>query len=159
MKSLTEWIGAALLMPAMSVPLAAQQPHEAMALMREDSLFDAATAAHGIEGWVASFAPNGSMLSDTTAPTTGTAAIRDAMAGFFADSSASLRWKPTSGGMLLAGKVGYTIGTYERRRRNSAGVLMRATGRYTTVWMKQPDHSWKIILDTGAADGPPEEVR
>ncbi len=150
----------ALLLAATSLPLVAQQTSsDASMLMRQDSVFDAATAARGVDGWTAFFAPNGSMVSDTTTPTTGVVAIREAMAGFFADPSASLRWTPTSGGMLLAGKVGYTVGTFERRRRNPAGVMTRATGHYTTIWMKQPDGSWKIILDTGAADGPPVELR
>ena len=42
---------------------------EAELLMRLDREFDKATAEKGVDGWVAYFAPNGSMLSDTSKPT------------------------------------------------------------------------------------------
>ena len=36
---------------------------------------------------------------------------------------------------------------------------MKSTGTYSTTWMKQPDGSWKIVLDTGNPDGPPVEIK
>lgn len=132
---------------------------EAEHLMSLDRQFDKATAEKGIEGWVAHFASNGSMLGDTSQPVTGHEAIRKAMEPAFSDPSSSLRWQPTRAKMMIPGVVGYTVGRYERKRKNKEGKMMVQSGSYTSVWRKQPDGSWKIILDTGAPDGPPLESK
>ena len=134
-------------------------PDEAPLLMQLDRDFDNATALKGLAGWIAYFAPNGSMLSDTNKPITGADEIRKAMEGAFIDSSFSLRWHPVKAEMMMPGVLGFTIGRWERSRRNKEGKLMRSTGSYTTVWKKQPDGAWKIVLDTGNQDGPAKEIK
>jgi ketosteroid isomerase-like protein len=37
--------------------------------------------------------------------------------------------------------------------------LINWSGTYSTTWKKQPDGSWKIILDTGSPDGPAVVVK
>jgi ketosteroid isomerase-like protein len=132
---------------------------ESMLLMQLDREFDKATAEKGIDGWVPYFAPNGSMLSDTSAPTLGPAAIRAEMGPVFKDSTFTLRWHPTKGEMMIPGVIGYTVGRWERIRKNKEGKWMKSTGTYSTTWKKQPDSSWKIVLDSGVSDGPPVELR
>jgi len=132
---------------------------EASLLMQLDRDFDKVTAEKGIDGWVQYFAPNGSMLSDTSKPITGYMEIHDAMAPSFLDPSFSLRWHPTEAEMMIPGTIGYTVGRYERLQKNKDGKLMKSTGSYTTIWKKQPDNSWKIVLDTGNSDGSPVEIK
>ena len=132
---------------------------EAALLMQLDREFDIATAQKGVDGWVAFFAPNGSMLSDTSTPTTGPSAIRAEMEPVFKDSTFTLRWHPIKADMMLPGVIGYTVGRWERIRKNKSGKWMKATGSYSTTWKKQPDGSWKIVLDSGIADGPPVEMK
>jgi len=132
---------------------------EASLLMQLDHDFDKATAEKGIDGWVAYFAPNGSMLSDTSKPTTGLVEIRAQMEPIFKDSTLTLRWHPTKGEMMIPGVIGYTVGRWERMWRNKEGKWMKSTGTYSTTWKKQPDSSWKIILDSGVSDGSPVEVK
>jgi ketosteroid isomerase-like protein len=134
--------------------LMAQTPNEEAAqLMQLDRDFDKATAAKGVDGWIAYFAPNGSMLSDTSQPTTGLAAIRRDMEPALSDKHFSLRWHPVKAEMMMPGVLGYTVGRWERIRKNPDGsILKKTTGTYTSVWKKQPDGSWKIVLDTGGPD-------
>jgi ketosteroid isomerase-like protein len=132
---------------------------EAALLMQLDRDFDKATTEKGVDGWVAFFAPNGSMLSYTSKPTTGFAEIRAAMKPAFDDSNFSLRWHPTKGEMMIPGVIGYTVGRWERIRMNKEGTWMKSTGTYSTTWKKQPDGSWKIVLDSGVSDGPPVEMK
>ena len=146
-----------LLMSA--ITFAQNIPDEASLLMQLDRDFDKATAEKGVDGWVMFFAPNGSMLGDTSQPTTGIAAIRAEMEPVFKDSSFSLRWHPTKGEMMIPGVIGFTVGRWERIRKNKEGKLMKSTGTYSTTWKKQPDGSWKIVLDSGSSDGPPVEIR
>jgi ketosteroid isomerase-like protein len=132
---------------------------EAKLLMQLDRDFDKATAEKGADGWVEYFAPNGSMLSDTSKPTTGLAEIRAAMEPVFKDSTFTLRWYPTKAEMMIPGVIGYTVGKWERIRKNKEGKWMKSTGMYSTTWKKQPDGSWKIVLDSGVSDGPPVELK
>jgi len=132
---------------------------EAKLLMQLDRDFDKATAERGVDGWVSYFAPNGSMLDDTTRPTLGPAEIRAEMESVFKDSTFSLRWHPTKAEMMIPGVIGYTVGRWERIRKNKAGKWMKSIGTYSTTWKKQPDGSWKIVLDSGVSDGPPVEMK
>jgi ketosteroid isomerase-like protein len=143
----------------MGVIQAQENIDEAALLLQLDRDFDKATAEKGVEGWVAYFAPNGSMLSDTTRPITGLEEIRKAMEPAFSDTSFSLRWQPIKAEVMIPGVIGYTIGRWERLRKNKQHKLMKSTGIYTSTWKKQPDGSWKIVLDTGNPDGPPKEVK
>ena len=141
------------------VALGQDKTDEAAVLMQLDRDFDKATAEKGVDGWVPYFAPNGSMLSDTSKPTTGPAEIRAEMAPVFKDSTFTLRWHPTKAEMMIPGVIGYTVGRWERIRKNKEGIWMKSTGTYSTTWKKQPDGSWKIVLDSGVSDGPPVEMK
>jgi ketosteroid isomerase-like protein len=72
--------------------------------------------------------------------------------------SFTLRWKPLHAEMMISGVVGYTRGSFERRRLNKDGAYTLQTGTYTTVWMKQPGGLWKAVLDTGNPDGTPQVI-
>ena len=132
---------------------------DAALLMQLDRDFDKATAEKGVNGWVAYFAPNGSMLGDTSKPTTGLAEIRAQMDPVFKDSTLTLRWHPTKGEMMIPGVIGYTVGRWERVWKNKEGKWIKSIGSYSTTWKKQPDGSWKIVLDSGVSDGPPVEIK
>lgn len=125
---------------------------EASLLMQLDRDFDKATSEKGVDGWITYFAPNGSMLGDTNKPITGLTEIRKAMEPAFKDSSYSLRWHPTKAEIMIPGVIGYTVGRYESLRKNKEGKLMKFTGSYSSIWKKQPDGSWKIVLDAGSPD-------
>ena len=139
--------------------LGQESKDDAKQLMQLDRDFDKATAEKGVEGWVAYFAPNGSMLSDTNKPTTGPAAIRVEMDPVFKDTTFTLRWSPVKADIMIPGVIGYTVGRWERIRMNKEGRWMKSTGTYSTTWKKQPDDSWKIVLDSGVSDGPPVELK
>lgn len=134
-----------------------EKKDEAELLMQFDKNFDIATAHKGVDGWISYFAPNGSMVGDTSPPVTGPVEIRKIMEPLFKDSTFSLRWKPTKSEILIPGMLGYTIGRFVRLK-NISGKQMKWTGSYTTLWMKQPDGTWKVVFDTGNADGPPREI-
>ena len=84
-----------LMIIPLTVALTQEKVDEGSLLMQLDRDFDKATAEKGVNGWVAYFAPNGSMLGDTSKPTTGLAEIRAQMDPVFKDSTLTLRWHPT----------------------------------------------------------------
>ena len=69
----------------------------------------------------------------------------------------NLEWRATSAQVAEAGDMGYTIGTYELTVEQD-GASMVTVGKYVTLWGKQADGSWKVVVDCFNADGPPTEA-
>jgi ketosteroid isomerase-like protein len=77
---------------------------------------------------------------------------RDAIATFYdkaLSSDASLSWTPV--GARASGEMGVTWGSYQLTMK---GQVVE-TGQYTTVWQRQADGAWQIVLDTGTPNPPP----
>ncbi|MEW5901253.1 MAG: nuclear transport factor 2 family protein [Acidobacteriota bacterium] len=71
-----------------------------------------------------------------------------------------LSWEPIYAEASRAGDLGYTTGPYEVKERNSPNPPS-GYGHYVSLWKKQPDGLWKVILDAGVrhsrpASGPGE---
>ena len=126
------------------------------ALMKADRDFDRVTAEKGIDGWVSFFAEDGMQLTPE-GNIKGHQAIRAYMGPAFARPGFSLRWKPTFADIADSGDLGYTTGTYESRGIDAQGNPVVRTGRYVSIWKKQKDGSWRVVLDTGAPDAPPRK--
>ncbi len=94
------------------------------------------------------FAEDGVMLGNGAAPVVGKVAI--ARAVHWSPDVYQLLWTPTDARMSPSGDMGYTWGHYEGRTINKSGAPLVSTGRYITVWRKQPDGQWKVVLDAGA---------
>jgi ketosteroid isomerase-like protein len=56
-----------------------------------------------------------------------------------------IQWKPDHGSVARSGDLGFTTGPVTRRgdSQPSAGQ----TGRYFTIWRRQPDGTWKYVID------------
>ncbi|NIN71901.1 MAG: DUF4440 domain-containing protein [Gemmatimonadetes bacterium] len=73
-----------------------------------------------------------------------------------ADVPGLLSWEPVVADVSAAGDLGYTTGPWEYRRDPAAEA--EAHGNYFTVWKKQPDGSWKAVIDHGISNPPPDSV-
>jgi ketosteroid isomerase-like protein len=51
--------------------------------------------------------------------------------------------------------LGYNYGRYESRRPGPEGKEIVRGGWFLTIWNKQPDGSWRYVMDNGAPDRPP----
>jgi ketosteroid isomerase-like protein len=122
---------------------------ERQALMQADRDFDKATAETGVEGWVSYFAEDGQMFPAGAEIVSGRAAIREAMAPAFKNPGFSLRWKPLGADVSRAGDLGYTYGTYVAKKPGPQGQAVERHGKYVSIWKKQADGSWKIVVDIG----------
>jgi ketosteroid isomerase-like protein len=49
-----------------------------------------------------------------------------------------------------SGDMGYTWGHFDGRSKDAGGNPVVTSGRYMTIWRKQPDGNWKVVLDAGA---------
>jgi ketosteroid isomerase-like protein len=56
--------------------------------------------------------------------------------------------------MSPAGDMGYTWGHYEGHAKDKSGNAVTTSGRYMTIWRKQPDGQWKVALDSSSEEPP-----
>lgn len=64
----------------------------------------------------------------------------------------TLNWAPIYGDISQAGDLGYTTGPYTVEDRSPAKRPTRH-GMYSSVWKKQADGNWKVVLDLGIQVG------
>jgi len=118
-------------------------------LMELDRQFDRDTSVEGVKAWVSYFAHDGIMVISQGEDIKGKEAIQQYMDRIFSLPGFSLRWEPIDASISEDGSLGYTYGKYVRKYVDDKGTEVTSTGKYTTVWQKQRDTSWEIILDIG----------
>jgi ketosteroid isomerase-like protein len=128
---------------------------EQKVLLELDRDFDKATVEKGVDGWVSYFAEDGAMFPAGGEIVTGKTSIRELMAPVFATPGTSLRWEPLGAQVSRAGDLGYTYGKYVSKAIDPEGKPVTRYGKYVTIWKKQTDGSWKVVMDVGNASPPP----
>ena len=71
--------------------------------------------------------------------------------GFLDEKENQLTWAPVGADIADSGDLGYTYGTFEFRSKDKEGKPSAEHGKYTSIWKKQKDGSWKVVLDMGNA--------
>jgi ketosteroid isomerase-like protein len=71
------------------------------------------------------------------------------------DNPTLLTWEPETAEISTAADLGYTSGPYEVRKSRDENEPS-GYGHYVTIWKKQPDKAWKVILDIGISHDRPE---
>lgn len=94
------------------------------------------------------FADDGVALGNGQAPVVGKVAIAKSAA--WDPKVYQLTWTPTDAVLGPSGDIGYTWGHFEGHSKDANGNPVTTTGRYITIWRKQPDGNWKVVLDAGA---------
>lgn len=103
--------------------------------------------------WASYFTEDGSGLYPGTATLNGKAAIRAAMAPLMADPNFSTTFISTRAVASKGGDMVYSQGTYVMTMTDpKTKQTVTDKGKYLTVYMKQPDGSWKAVADTFNSD-------
>lgn len=124
-----------------------------MLLFDLETQFQKDVAARGGPGFAGWFAPDGVLLGNGAAPLIGRVAIEKSTT--WSPKDYQLTWTPTDAAMGPSGDIGYTWSHYEGHSKDANGNPVVISGRFITIWRKEPDGSWKIALDAGANE-PPE---
>jgi ketosteroid isomerase-like protein len=66
----------------------------------------------------------------------------------------SLTWSALFTDVSDDGTLGYNWGRYELRTPEPGGPERIRTGFFLTIWKRQPDGTWRYVMDNGAADKP-----
>lgn len=77
-------------------------------------------------------------------------AIRKMFTEVFSAQGFSLSWTAAKADVAASGDVGYTAGTYDMAM---GGV--KDSGKYITLWRKQPEGTWKVTADIFNSNLPP----
>ncbi len=132
---------------------ASAQSKPVVALLATDRALERAYAAKNVSAALVFFAPNASLLGGGVPILTGRAAIRKSLAETFGLSGLSISWQANKADVATSGDLGYTSG----KNRVSFGPKSKTlpiVGKYVTVWKKQADGTWKVILDIYNGDAP-----
>lgn len=84
----------------------------------------------------------------------GAAGVRDLVQGFFGLPALAGTWHPANVEASRSGDLAYSLGTYEFSFNDPSGRQTTERGKYATVWRKQPNGSWKAVLDVFNSDQP-----
>jgi ketosteroid isomerase-like protein len=144
----------ALLMAMTDMPSAhpafASSKVTADTLRQREGEFMKAAAEHGSEGYMSYYAEDAVELPNGANAIRGKVNITKGMS-FLDDKNNHLTWTPVGADVSSSGDLGYTYGTFEYSSLGKDGKPHVDRGKYTSIWKKQADGSWKVVLDMGNA--------
>lgn len=126
---------------------------DANTLRKLEAEFMKAATERGAAGYMSYYADDAVELPNGAGLLQGKDAIGKTMS-FLDDKNNQLTWMPLFADMAASGDLGYTYGTWEFRSKGKDGKPTVERGKYTTIWKKQKDGSWKVALDMGNSSGP-----
>ena len=105
---------------------------------------------------MAHYADDAILIVTGSPSTSGKEAIRAALKQMVADPTVSLKFQPTTVEVAKSGDVAYTQGTYTLTLTDpKTKQLINDHGSYVTTYRKQPDGTWKAVVDIATSEVPP----
>ena len=155
MKSLLLVLAVTLLVGIVVLPTfhpgAAASPKDTADTLRQlEADFMKAAAERGSQGYMSYYAEDAVEVPNGEAIMQGKANIAKTMS-FLDNKDNQLTWSPVGADISASGDLGYTYGNYEFRAKDREGKPVLEHGKYTSIWKKQKDGNWKVVLDMGNA--------
>jgi ketosteroid isomerase-like protein len=142
-------LAASLLLVMLSNQLLTASPTSGADTLRQlEADFMKAAAERGSQGYMSYYAEDSAELPNGENAIVGKENIAKTM-GFLDDKNNHLSWTPVHADMAASGDLGYTWGTYEFRSIDKDGKPTVEYGKYASIWKKQKDGSWKVVMDMG----------
>jgi ketosteroid isomerase-like protein len=125
---------------------------DADTLFRLEANFAADVAKHGHDAFLTYFADDGVEVVDGGGFDTKNLMRKRAPW----PAGATLTWTPIKADMSASGDLGYTYGNYIFTAKNKGGKVVVNHGKYTSIWKKQKDGQWKVVVDMGNSSPDPK---
>jgi ketosteroid isomerase-like protein len=120
-------------------------------LFQLEANFAADVARHGHDAFLTYFAEDGVEVVDGGGINT-----REAMSKQPPwPEGTTLTWTPVKADMAASGDLGYTYGNYIYTAKNKEGKVVANYGKYASIWKKQKDGQWKVVVDMGNSSPDP----
>ncbi|MGA2965678.1 MAG: nuclear transport factor 2 family protein [Terriglobales bacterium] len=147
-------IAIALLLFFAATGVATQQksPKGPGLLLQLEAEFAADVAQHGHDAFLTHFADDGVEIVDHGGFDTIDAMRKQPPW----PAGTSLSWTPVKAEMAASGDLGYTYGNYIYTAKNKEGKLVANYGKYASIWKKQKDGQWKVVVDMGNSSPDPK---
>jgi uncharacterized protein (TIGR02246 family) len=107
-----------------------------------------AAAAKDVQQITSYYADSASLFAPGVPLAAGKDAIQKAWAGMLAIPGFSLTFTPTKIEVSRAGDLAYEFGDYQMTTNDKKGKPQVVKAKYITVWGKQPDGGWKVLVDS-----------
>ena len=153
---------ASILLLSLPASISAQQPDRVTVPAREkeirtlESAMMAAAADKGAAGYMSFYAEDAVELPNGAQMILGKESIGKTMI-FLDDKNNRLTWSPVHVDVSASGDLAYSFGNYEFSSVGKDGKPSVEHGKYTTIWKKQKDGKWKVVLDMGNANPEPKD--
>lgn len=148
-----------LLLIALLVPLAANAAPDKANLKKElaamEDKFSAMAAEKGLLAAFSHFAaPDVAFIDTDPRKFRGLEAVRERLGPDV--PGVKLSWSAYFTDVSDDGTLGYNYGRYESRRPGPDGTEVVRGGWFLSIWKRQPDGTWRYVMDNGAPDRPPQ---
>jgi ketosteroid isomerase-like protein len=141
---------AIVLFPISRSSVEASPKATAETLKQLEGEFMKAAAEKGSQGYMSYYGDDAVEVPNGAPILQGKANIAKTM-GFLDDKENHLTWTPVGADISASGDLGYTYGNYEFRSKDKDGKAVLEHGKYTSIWKKQKNGAWKVVLDMGNA--------
>lgn len=125
---------------------------EAAELMRLSSEWSEVAGSGDVEATLAYWADDAIMMPPGQPPLRGKDAIRRFVEATGSIPGFSVRWEPLEAHVAPSGDFAYLIERNQFSYEDSTGAQVTESNKVVTVWRKEPDGSWKNVVDMWNAD-------
>lgn len=127
------------------------------ALLQADYALQAAIERRDVDATVAFYAPDATLLPAAAPAIDGTDAIRAEWTSLFAIPAFQNAGEMTSHSVSSSADMAFTRGTYATTLTGHEGELLIERGKWVTIWRREPEGSWRIVVDIYNTDTPPPD--
>ena len=104
----------------------------------------------------AHYADDAVLVASGMPTSNGKDAIAAAVKQMVTDPALSLKFQASKVEVAKSGEVGYTEGSYQLTATDpQSKQVINDHGSYATTYRKQPDNSWKAVVDIASSEVPP----
>lgn len=115
-------------------------------IRRIDVAWSHAAETKDLDGTVAPYAADGSVLPFNAPIATGTMAIRQVWSSLMSKPGFNLSFVPTKIAIAGSGEMAWEVGTFELKLNDAEGNPATMLGKYVVTW-KKVGRTWKVAAD------------
>jgi uncharacterized protein (TIGR02246 family) len=123
-----------------------------------DAQWSKTAGANDLDGTLAYYTDDASLLPPNAPIATGKQAIRAVWAAMLTPD-ATVSWHVTKADAARSGELAYVEGVYQITAKNPKGKSQEDKGKLVEVWKKQSDGKWKVVTDIFNSDIPAPAVQ
>jgi uncharacterized protein (TIGR02246 family) len=123
------------------------------AIRDADAQWSKTAGTNDLDGTVAYYVDDASLLAPNAPIATGKQAIRAVWAQLLGPGT-SISWQASKVEVARSGDLSYILGNYQLTMKDPQGNPVTDKGKFVEVWKKQTDGKWKVVADIFNSDLP-----